>query len=83
MPHITQSATVIVPVRDQDRAVAFYTDALGFENRLDFTYETGERWVEVVPPGARTSLTLVGATRRDRDARDLRRPPTSRATTPS
>ena len=59
MPHITQSATIVVPVSDQDRAVDFYTRVLGFENRLDFTYDTGERWVEVVPPGAQTSLTLV------------------------
>jgi catechol 2,3-dioxygenase-like lactoylglutathione lyase family enzyme len=56
---ITQLATVIVPVSDQDRAISFYVGTLGFENRLDFTYETGERWVEVVPPGAGTSLTLV------------------------
>jgi catechol 2,3-dioxygenase-like lactoylglutathione lyase family enzyme len=61
MPHITQSATVVVPVSDQARAVEFYTGVLGFENRLDFTYDTGERWVEVVPPGAQTSLTLVAA----------------------
>ena len=61
MPHITQSATVTVPVSDQDRAVAFYTGVLGFENRLDFTYDSGERWVEVVPPGAQTALTLVAS----------------------
>jgi catechol 2,3-dioxygenase-like lactoylglutathione lyase family enzyme len=56
---ITQLATVIVPVRDQDRAIDFYVGTLGFEKRLDFAYDTGERWVEVVPPGAGTSLTLV------------------------
>jgi catechol 2,3-dioxygenase-like lactoylglutathione lyase family enzyme len=56
---ITQLATVIVPVSDQDRAISFYVGTLGFENRLDFMYETGERWVEVVPTGAGTSLTLV------------------------
>jgi lactoylglutathione lyase len=59
MAHITQVAVVIVPVRDQDEAVRFYTRTLGFEIRSDFTYETGERWVEVVAPGAQTSLTLV------------------------
>jgi catechol 2,3-dioxygenase-like lactoylglutathione lyase family enzyme len=57
--NITQLATVIVPVSDQDRAIEFYVGTLGFEKRLDFEYETGERWVEVVPPGAGTSLTLV------------------------
>jgi catechol 2,3-dioxygenase-like lactoylglutathione lyase family enzyme len=56
---ITQLATVIVPVSDQDRAIEFYVGALGFEKRLDFAYATGERWVEVVPPEAGTSLTLV------------------------
>jgi catechol 2,3-dioxygenase-like lactoylglutathione lyase family enzyme len=61
MPHITQSATVVVRVADQDRAVDFYTGTLGFENRSDFNYETGERWVELVPPGAQTSVTLVAS----------------------
>ena len=61
MPHITQLATVTVPVADQDRAIDFYVGTLGFETRLDFTYETGERWVEVVPPGAGTSLNLVAS----------------------
>jgi catechol 2,3-dioxygenase-like lactoylglutathione lyase family enzyme len=61
MPHITQLATVTVPVSDQDRAIDFYTGTLGFEKRLDFTYDTGERWVEVVPPGAGTSLNLVAS----------------------
>jgi catechol 2,3-dioxygenase-like lactoylglutathione lyase family enzyme len=59
MPHITQLATVIVPVSDQDRAIEFYAGTLGFEKRSDFRYDTGERWVEVVPAGAATSLTLV------------------------
>lgn len=59
--NITQLATVIVPVSDQDRAIEFYVGTLGFEKRLDFSYDSGERWVEVVPPAARagTSLTLV------------------------
>ena len=57
--HITQLATVIVPVSDQDRAIEFYVDTLGFEKRLDFRYDSGERWVEVVPPGAGTSVTLA------------------------
>ena len=59
MSQITQIATVIVPVSDQDQAIEFYVGALGFEKRLDFVYDTGERWVEVVPAGAATSLTLV------------------------
>jgi len=59
MPSITQVATVVVPVSDQERALAFYCDVLGLEKVNDFTYETGERWVEVAPAGAGTRISLV------------------------
>jgi catechol 2,3-dioxygenase-like lactoylglutathione lyase family enzyme len=52
-------ATVIVPVSDQDRSIGFYVGKLGFEKRTDFTYADGRRWVEVVPPGAETSIALI------------------------
>jgi lactoylglutathione lyase len=47
-------------VADQDAAIAFYTEKLGFELRGDNTYgENGEmRWVEVAPPGSRARLAL-------------------------
>jgi catechol 2,3-dioxygenase-like lactoylglutathione lyase family enzyme len=61
MPQITQVATVYVPVSDQDRALAFYVERLGFEQRADFDYADGERWVEVAPVGAPTQVTLVAA----------------------
>jgi catechol 2,3-dioxygenase-like lactoylglutathione lyase family enzyme len=56
---ITQVGTVIVPVSDQDRALEFYLDKLGFEKRSDTPYGKGERWVEVAPPGAATTIALV------------------------
>jgi catechol 2,3-dioxygenase-like lactoylglutathione lyase family enzyme len=56
---ITQVGTVIVPVSDQDRAIAFYRDVLGFETRADMPYGNGERWVEVAPPGAATTIALI------------------------
>jgi catechol 2,3-dioxygenase-like lactoylglutathione lyase family enzyme len=59
--HLTQVATVVIPVSDQDRALAFYTETLGLQKVSDFTYETGERWLEVAPPGAGTRLSLVRA----------------------
>ena len=59
--HVTQVATVMVPVTDQDRALAFFVDALSFEKRADFEYAGGERWVEVAPPGAASQVTLVQA----------------------
>jgi len=56
---ITQVGTVIVPVSDQDRAVEFYLDKLGFEKRADIAYGKGERWVEVAPAGAATTIALI------------------------
>jgi lactoylglutathione lyase len=50
---------VAVPVRDQDAALAFYMDALGFEKRLDAPISETMRWIEVAPPGAATSIALV------------------------
>jgi catechol 2,3-dioxygenase-like lactoylglutathione lyase family enzyme len=57
--HITQVGTVMIPVSDQDRAIEFYVDKLGFEKRGDTPYGDGERWVEVAPPGAATTIALV------------------------
>jgi catechol 2,3-dioxygenase-like lactoylglutathione lyase family enzyme len=59
--HITQVGTVGVPVKDQDRALEFYLDKLGFEKRMDVPYGKGERWVEVAPSGAATTIALVRA----------------------
>jgi catechol 2,3-dioxygenase-like lactoylglutathione lyase family enzyme len=56
---ITQVGTVGIPVDDQERALAFYRDALGFETRMDSAYGEGQRWLEVAPPGAATSVALV------------------------
>jgi catechol 2,3-dioxygenase-like lactoylglutathione lyase family enzyme len=57
--HVTHVGTVIVPVSDQDRAIDFYVETLGFEKRADIPYGRGDRWVEVAPPGAATSIALV------------------------
>lgn len=63
--HITQVGTIGVPVADQDRALAFYLEKLGFEKRIDAPYGKGERWVEVAPPGAATTIALVRARKAD------------------
>jgi catechol 2,3-dioxygenase-like lactoylglutathione lyase family enzyme len=55
---ITQVGTVIVPVSDQDQAIEFYVETLGFEKRMDAPFGGG-RWVEVAPPGAATTIALV------------------------
>ena len=56
---ITRVGTVIVPVRDQGEALAFYVGKLGFETRMDGTFGDGQRWIEVAPPGAITTIALV------------------------
>ena len=46
-----------VSVSDQDTALDFYTNKLGFETRADI--RVGDyRWIEVVPRGAETALVL-------------------------
>jgi catechol 2,3-dioxygenase-like lactoylglutathione lyase family enzyme len=56
---ISQVATVIVPVSDQDRAIEFYTGKLGFEKRRDVPMGEAMRWVEVAPEGAATTIAIV------------------------
>ena len=59
MPRITQVGRVMVPVSDQDAAIAFYTGTLGFSLVADVPFGEGERWVEVAPPGGGTAIALV------------------------
>jgi lactoylglutathione lyase len=56
---ITDIRTVGVPVADQERALAFYVEVLGFEKRLDLPLGGGRRWIEVAPAGATTTVALV------------------------
>ncbi len=56
---ITQVGTVIVPVTDQDRALEFYVETLGFEKRTDVPFGNGYRWVEVAPADAVTTIAIV------------------------
>ena len=56
---IKQVGRVMVPVSDQDQAIGFYTEKLGFELRADIPFGDGDRWVEVGPPGAPTNIALV------------------------
>jgi predicted enzyme related to lactoylglutathione lyase len=55
---ITKAGTVSVYVSDQQRALEFYTEKLGFEKRADEPMGPDSRWIEVAPPGAETSLVL-------------------------
>ena len=52
-------SVVSVPVTDQERAKRFYLDVLGFELVAEAEFGDELRWIQVGPPGAQTSLTLV------------------------
>jgi lactoylglutathione lyase len=67
MSHHTHAPTTVsnlgvamFSVADQDAALAFYTEKLGFELRSDMRFgEHGEmRWLEVAPPGSVARLAL-------------------------
>lgn len=55
---VSRIANVIVPVRDQDAMLAFYTDKLGLEKRADVPFGNGDRWIEVGPAGAETVIAI-------------------------
>jgi catechol 2,3-dioxygenase-like lactoylglutathione lyase family enzyme len=58
---LNQLANVQVWVNDQDEALAFYTDKLGFEVREDVTVpELGNfRWLSVGVPGQDVAIVLM------------------------
>ena len=65
---ITDVRTIGINVTNQDDALAFYVEMLGFEKRLDAPISPSVRWLEVAPPGASTSIAL-NATETTADAR--------------
>ena len=55
-------STIGIPVSDQDRALAFYRDVLGFEVRVDAPLpQFGSRWIMLAPPDSAVSVSLVPA----------------------
>ena len=46
-----------IPVRDQDRALQFYTEKLGFRVLTDQPFGK-QRWIELSIPGAQTGVVL-------------------------
>jgi catechol 2,3-dioxygenase-like lactoylglutathione lyase family enzyme len=47
-----------IPVADQDRALAFYTDTLGFRIITDAPFNDDQRWIELGIGGADTKIVL-------------------------
>jgi lactoylglutathione lyase len=50
--------TVGIYVEDQEKAVEFYTQKLGFEIRRSQPMGRHAKWIEVAPPGTQTCLVL-------------------------
>ena len=49
---------ISIPVHDQDRALAFYTEKLGFRILTDQPFNEKQRWIELSIPGAETCVVL-------------------------
>ena len=47
-----------IPVRDQDKALEFYTQKLGFRVFTDAPFSGAQRWIELGIPRAETKLVL-------------------------
>ncbi len=56
---LKQLNLVCIPCPDQDRAVEFYVDKLGFEKRTDTPFGGGYRWIEVYPPDGTSGIALA------------------------
>jgi predicted enzyme related to lactoylglutathione lyase len=55
---VTNIGVAMFTVADQDAALAFYTQKLGYEVRADVRFGEGNRWLEVAPPGSAARLAL-------------------------
>jgi serine phosphatase RsbU (regulator of sigma subunit)/catechol 2,3-dioxygenase-like lactoylglutathione lyase family enzyme len=50
---------IILYVRDQDAALRFYVDQLGFRVAVDHWFDNGQRWIEVAPADGNAHLGLT------------------------
>ncbi len=55
---LTRVHNAEILVSDQDRALAFYTETLGWEKRDDNSYAPEYRWLTVGAPGDPVSIAL-------------------------
>jgi catechol 2,3-dioxygenase-like lactoylglutathione lyase family enzyme len=49
---------VSIPTRDQDKALDFWTEKMGFKVQTDQPMGPGQRWIELSIPGAQTAIVL-------------------------
>lgn len=59
---ISNIGVAMFTIADQDAAIAYYKQTLGWELRSDIPFgdEGANRWVEVAPPGSTARLALNG-----------------------
>src|SRR5437870_11648858 len=55
---ITQLKFVGIPTRDQERALKFYTEQLGFEVSADQIFDEKQRWIELRIGNSATRVVL-------------------------
>jgi predicted enzyme related to lactoylglutathione lyase len=55
---IKQIKFISIPVQDQNRALDFYTDKLGFTIITDQPFDEKQRWIELRIPKAETRVVL-------------------------
>lgn len=55
---LTHAQVITVNVSDQQAALDFYREKLGFEVRSDEQFMPAARWITVAPPGAQTVFSL-------------------------
>ena len=55
---IKQVKFVSIAFEDQDRALAFYSEKMGFLVATDRPFTAEQRWIELTIPGAETGIVL-------------------------
>jgi predicted enzyme related to lactoylglutathione lyase len=65
LPGIERRSTMVrgikfvgIPVRNQDVALKFYTETMGFKIVTDQPFTSTQRWIELRIPGSETGLAL-------------------------
>jgi catechol 2,3-dioxygenase-like lactoylglutathione lyase family enzyme len=61
LTHITGVRAISIPVNDQDAALRFYVDTLGFAVLRDNPTPNGGRWIELAPGEDNPVVTLEPA----------------------
>ena len=58
---ITHVKLVSIAVSNQEKALDFYTEKLGFKLVVDEAFDKTFRWIELKPPGGQTRIVLLKA----------------------